>query len=202
MVRGRYRSRTFRRVRITTTAGERKVHFERKKNGAPQCADCGTTLKGTARGTPHQIQKLSKTQRRPERPYGGVLCSACTKKKIIGQARATYQGEVGNDNTSYTIGTLCTKTVGRDAGKLCVIIDTLQPPYVMIDGQTRRRKCNVEHLELLPKKLDIKKNVSHEEVKHSFKTLAITLADKKTKKKTTKPKKGMKTNTEETPKKK
>ena len=93
MVQGKYRSRTFRRIKVTTPSGRRTVHFERKRNGAPTCADCGSLLKGVARGTPHQVKKTSKSERRPERPYGGVLCSACTREKIIAQARAMYKGE-------------------------------------------------------------------------------------------------------------
>ena len=89
----------------------------------------------------------------------------------------------------YAIGTLCVKTMGRDAGKLCIIVDTLKSPFVLIDGQTRRRKCNIEHLEPLKKSLDVKKNASSAEVKKAFETLAITLTEKKARTKAGKPSK-------------
>ena len=46
----------------------------------------------------------------------------------------------------FEIGKTCLKIAGRDAGKLAVIIDVLDETYVMIDGEVRRRKCNIYHL--------------------------------------------------------
>src|SRR3989344_3996604 len=57
------------------------------------------------------------------------------------------------------IGRLCLKTAGRDAGMKCVIVDILDDKFVLIDGQTRRRKCNILHLEPLKEVIKIKKNV-------------------------------------------
>jgi len=62
------------------------------------------------------------------------------------------------------IGRVCMKIAGRDAGKLCAIVEIVDKNYVLIDGQTRRRKCNVDHLEPLMKVLDISKGASHEDV--------------------------------------
>ncbi len=87
MVKGNLRSRTFRRVYVRTPAGRNVLHHRRRKNGKPQCKDCGKELSGVARGTPAQIHRLSKTQRRPQRPYGGVLCSSCTRNLIKEQSR-------------------------------------------------------------------------------------------------------------------
>jgi len=63
------------------------------------------------------------------------------------------------------IGRICVKTAGRDAGLKCVIVDVLDNKFVLIDGETRRRKCNILHLELLKDTVKIKKNISHESVK-------------------------------------
>jgi len=30
---------------------------------------------------------MAKTKKRPERPYGGVLCTRCMRKTMIGKAR-------------------------------------------------------------------------------------------------------------------
>jgi len=43
-------------------------------------------------------------------------------------------------------GRICVKTAGRDAGLKCVIVDVLDDKFVLIDGETRRRKCNILHL--------------------------------------------------------
>jgi large subunit ribosomal protein L14e len=74
----------------------------------------------------------------------------------------------------YEIGRMCLKIAGRDAGQKCVIVDVMDE-YVLIDGMTRRRKCNMIHLEPLNEKIDIAKNASHEEVARAFKDLGMTV---------------------------
>ncbi len=88
MVAPRFRSRRFRRVHVKTPGGSVKLHHERRRPGKPQCADCGKYLKGVIRGIISKVRKTSKTQRRPERPYGGVLCSKCMRKLIVIKARS------------------------------------------------------------------------------------------------------------------
>ena len=83
------------------------------------------------------------------------------------------------------IGQICVKIAGRDAGLKCVVLDILDKNRVLIDGETRRRKCNASHLELLPQKIKVEKNASREEVKKAFKEIDIVLVDKKPKAKTT-----------------
>ena len=89
----------------------------------------------------------------------------------------------------YEIGRLCVKLAGRDARKKCIIIEVLDDTYVLIDGQTRRRKCNINHLEPLNKVLKIKKKASHSEVKTILKKEGIEVIDTKPKRKKEKPKK-------------
>src|SRR3989338_9123688 len=62
------------------------------------------------------------------------------------------------------IGRLVVKIAGRDAGKKALIIDVIDDNYVMLDGETRRRKCNILHIEPLNQVVQIKKNASHEEI--------------------------------------
>ncbi|ABU82373.1 50S ribosomal protein L34e [Ignicoccus hospitalis] len=80
MVRPAYRSRSRRRVYKRTPGGKTVVHFEKRKPKAARCAICGRPLGGVPRGRPVEIRKLSKTERRPERPYGGYICHACLMK--------------------------------------------------------------------------------------------------------------------------
>ncbi len=89
------------------------------------------------------------------------------------------------------IGELFMKIAGRDAGKICVVIDVLDERFVMIDGQTRRRKCNIFHLEPINKTIKVSKNATHEAISKVFKSeLNIELVEKKkSKKATTRPKK-------------
>ncbi|MBS3124815.1 50S ribosomal protein L14e [Candidatus Woesearchaeota archaeon] len=79
------------------------------------------------------------------------------------------------------IGRMCVKIAGRDAGLRCVVIDLLEKNLVMIDGETRRRKCNAAHLEPLDQKIEIGKNASHAEVVSAFKQLGVELTAKKSK---------------------
>lgn len=67
------------------------------------------------------------------------------------------------------VGKVCVKIAGRDAGARCVIVDVLDAHYVIVDGATRRKKCNIIHLEPLNESLDIKKGASHDVVDAAFK---------------------------------
>ena len=80
------------------------------------------------------------------------------------------------------IGRLCLKIAGRDAGKRCVVVDIPKKNFALIDGQTRRKKCNIIHLEPLKEKLKITKGASHEEIVKEFKKLGIEVKEKKKKK--------------------
>ncbi len=88
MVAPRYRSRTLRRVFVRTPGGRVVLHHKKRKPSKPQCAECGTVLSGVPNIRARQLHSLSKTAKRPERPYGGVLCSKCTRSTIIAKARS------------------------------------------------------------------------------------------------------------------
>jgi len=90
------------------------------------------------------------------------------------------------------VGRLCVKIAGRDAGLKCVVVDILDDKFALIDGETRRRKCNVMHLEPLKETIKIKKKASHEEVKKEFDKLGLTVRETKPKDKTERPKKQVK----------
>lgn len=81
-----------------------------------------------------------------------------------------------------TIGRLCVKTAGRDAGKKCVVVSVLDNNHVLIDGETRRRKCNLLHLEPLNQVVDIKKDANHAEVIAVFKSVGVEVVPTKAKK--------------------
>ena len=84
----------------------------------------------------------------------------------------------------YDIGRVCVKIAGRDAGKKCIIIDQLDDKYVLIDGQTRRRKCNISHLEPTKLFLKITKNADREKVLLACKDAGIVVEKKGAAKKT------------------
>lgn len=86
-------------------------------------------------------------------------------------------------------GRLCIKIAGRDAGKKCVVVDVIDETFALIDGETRRKKVNIKHIEPTNKKIDIKKGASHEVVVSEFKKLGVTIKPKKSKPKTERPRK-------------
>ncbi len=92
MVRPALRSRSLRRVYRRTPGGRTVVHYERRKPNPARCARCGKPLNGVPRLRPSQLRKLPKTLRRPERPYGGVLCPKCLSELLKEAIRAQITG--------------------------------------------------------------------------------------------------------------
>lgn len=79
----------------------------------------------------------------------------------------------------YDIGRVCVKTMGREAGNYCVVVDIIDKNYVIIDGlYIRRRRVNYKHIEPLPELVEIKKGAKHEDVEAAIKKAKL---DKKMK---------------------
>ena len=72
---------------MTTPGGKNKIHYRKRKPSKAKCGRCGAVLKGVPRERPFKMQNMPKTKKRPERPYGGVLCSRCMRDTIIKKAR-------------------------------------------------------------------------------------------------------------------
>lgn len=64
----------------------------------------------------------------------------------------------------FELGRVCIKLKGSDAGKKCVIIDHIDARHVFVDGFTRRKKCNIWHLEQTDSIVKIEKGASHDAV--------------------------------------
>lgn len=75
----------------------------------------------------------------------------------------------------FNVGRLCVKTAGRDAMEYCVIVEEVDETYVIVDGNTRRKKVNKAHLEPLNKTIDVKKGAKTEEVHKAFEELDIAV---------------------------
>ena len=72
-----------RKVKVKTPGGRVVLRYRKKQSSRPSCADCGNVLAGVAHGCRSVLAKLSKSQKRPERPFGGKLCSRCSRRKIM-----------------------------------------------------------------------------------------------------------------------
>lgn len=91
------------------------------------------------------------------------------------------------------VGRLIVKTAGRDAGKKGLIIDILDDKFVLVDGETRRRKVNILHIEPLTQVAKIGKNASHDEVAKALDELGLKARQTKPRPKTARPRTKRKT---------
>ena len=81
------RSRSFRKVYRKVPGGKTVIHYKRKKPKKARCGKCKAILKGVPRERPYRMRTMAKTKKRPERPYGGVLCSKCMREVFKEKAR-------------------------------------------------------------------------------------------------------------------
>lgn len=93
------------------------------------------------------------------------------------------------------VGRVCIKRKGREIGKKCVIVDIIDDNFVLIDGNVKRRKCNIDHLEPTSQKLEIEKGAPTEQVKEAMaksgllEEQKVSKIKKRERKKSEKPKK-------------
>ncbi len=80
MTETRFRSTSWLKRKVKTPGNRIVIHHSRKKTSFAKCAKCKKPLQGVRRFTHSQFKKLSKTEKRPERPYGGSLCSSCMRQ--------------------------------------------------------------------------------------------------------------------------
>lgn len=83
----RRRSRSLRRIYVKTPGGKTIVHYKRRKPKVAHCGKCGAVLKGIPHERPYRMENMPKTKKRPERPYGGVLCSRCMRELFVEKGR-------------------------------------------------------------------------------------------------------------------
>ena len=87
MPENRYRSRSYKRMNKVTPGGQNVLRYKKKKPSKHVCAECGAPLHGVPRGRPYEINKLSRTRKRPNRPYVGYYCSKCARKHFKNESR-------------------------------------------------------------------------------------------------------------------
>ena len=78
--------------------------------------------------------------------------------------------------TAIEVGRICVKATGREAGKRCVIVDLADKSFVLVTGPksvtgVRRRRANINHIETLQDKVEIKRGATDEEVAEALKKL-------------------------------
>ena len=88
----------------------------------------------------------------------------------------------------FEVGRLCVKIAGRDAGRTCVVVEAMGNGYVVVDGDVRRKKVNVRHLEPLDKTVELKAKADHAVVAKAFEKLGLSVWETKAKKASERPK--------------
>ncbi len=87
MVERRLRSRSVKKTKKKTPGGETRAYYKSEKPSKHKCGRCGKLLAGTPNEVPSKIKKLSKSEKKPSRPYGGNLCSNCLERLLRYQTR-------------------------------------------------------------------------------------------------------------------
>ena len=75
------------RVKVRLPSGKVVIRERKKRPRIAKCAICKKPLHGIPRLRASQLKKLAKTKKRPERPYGGYLCSKCMRELMREKAR-------------------------------------------------------------------------------------------------------------------
>ena len=104
------------------------------------------------------------------------------------------------------VGRVCIKIAGRDAGQTAIVVEKIDEKTVLIDGNVRRRKCNINHLEPLDQTVKVSKGASTSEVHKAMSSSKLKVLEKKkvkrSKKKETKKEETKEKKVKETTKKK
>ncbi|MBT6995298.1 50S ribosomal protein L34e [Candidatus Woesearchaeota archaeon] len=82
---GKHKSRSLRRVFVKTPGSGTKIQYRKRKPSKRACQDCGKALQGIPSLIQSKFKNLPLTKKKPQRPYGGNLCSSCMRKKIKSQ---------------------------------------------------------------------------------------------------------------------
>ncbi len=88
MPRGMFKSGRLRKIFVKTPGSNTHVQYRQRKPSKAVCAHCKKELMGVPRELPAKMRNMPKTAKRPERPYGGVLCSACMRGVMKEKARS------------------------------------------------------------------------------------------------------------------
>ena len=82
MVRRALRSTSLRKVKVKTPGGRVTTHYRKKKPKSAHCAGCGIVLPGVPRERHVKMQNMPKTKKRPQRKFGGTLCTRCSRQVL------------------------------------------------------------------------------------------------------------------------
>jgi len=86
----RFCSTSFRKIQRKTPGGITVTHYNYKLHSKHLCAICKEVLHGKPRVRPAEMKHLGKSERKPERPFGGMLCPQCSRLIMMYRAKVKY----------------------------------------------------------------------------------------------------------------
>ncbi|MBD3261076.1 MAG: hypothetical protein GF334_05240, partial [Candidatus Altiarchaeales archaeon] len=99
MVEPSKRSRSVKKTKKRTPGGRTATHYRRDRHNMKPCARCGKKLQGVNTGSSATIRNLTQSQRKPAKPYAGVLCNQCTDELVryVTRFEAKYKKKLDLD---------------------------------------------------------------------------------------------------------
>jgi len=82
------RTRSRKRHLLGLPGGRVKTRFKREKVNVLRCFRCGSVLQGGPRLIPSGVGKLSASEKRVERVFGGRLCHNCLRDLLKASVRS------------------------------------------------------------------------------------------------------------------
>lgn len=104
------------KVTRRSPSGKRVVLYGAKKPSAASCALCGGKLQAVPRRSASGMRALAKTEKRPQRVFGGVLCFGCTSKVLKERARLS-SGSLTRAEVDFTHLPYISMLRNQDAAK-------------------------------------------------------------------------------------
>ncbi len=86
----RTRSNKRRVLKLPGGSGQ-TIHYKRARVKAGRCVNCSRILPGVPNKTLSELNRLSKSQKRPQRMFGGQLCHACLKESLKQAVRSATE---------------------------------------------------------------------------------------------------------------
>ncbi|SRR6056297_2923386 len=93
MVRPALRSHSMARKKRRLPGNNTTVHYDRRAPSRAHCPITKKKLHGVPHVRPSKLRKLTKTQRRPNRPYGGKVTHGALAKAIWEKVDEEYHQE-------------------------------------------------------------------------------------------------------------
>lgn len=67
-------------LKLRTPKGKNVKHYVKEKPARASCARCSMKLQGVQRAIPSVLRAMTRSKRRVNRKFGGVLCGTCVKE--------------------------------------------------------------------------------------------------------------------------